>query len=690
MEPTDASLVYSYVLTKFHNRLHQRLDEETGNLSSRKKSAQYLSTCTGLDEGLLYRRLRFTREFLPADYVNGKKAHFPRLRRIKDKQRLTELNLIMNVLDIHDEDLHEYLRKIYPEFEFNFNGNEKPNNHPDNTLTASDVSRLEKISLENIDLTDNKYLRDPIIFVQDLAKKIDLDLKEGKVNRIDHNDVYRQEVGSWPAAFSRDFERKDANEHSLHVGIWFSDKIDGAFPPTKKISKLEEYLDEIRELNGKPFSKFDITDGKKSDFGSYAKDLDIQVHYTRVTREPFDESIAMMNAIKGESGEFVLSYLSTDWGSKEHSLGSIDSFFDNVRKASETDFRPYFHRAFELYKGIPKSQWHDPQMYTMKKKFPAEPKDTLSLTSPAGDFRTLDPLEFTREKAKEMGIKFRAKEKTFQGNEYCQGDYFVDMDVTQRELSDGGSIRLRLLMKKNEDIKNSRNLDYLEGRIIRYDDGNYHSFNLKKGKLSDFTVYSIPLRFEVGIMRTHDDGYGGDEDLYLCTLMNKNGEFGFSHVEYGNGNKEDKIFGRNFIDAAEIESFQKRHPEHAQDFRPWIHRVLETYKGVPRSEWHDPSLYVPNTTSPQLESVVNNTLDILFTGEERAALQNNLETAKLNMRKSWASIPRLSLGAIKLPTPGQRSIERDEFVMNAAPFFVEYLSSLGVMESDEAERLMAQ
>jgi hypothetical protein len=88
--------------------------------------------------------------------------------------------------------------------------------------------------------------------------------------------------------------------------------------------------------------------------------------------------------------------------------------------------------------------------------------------------------------------------------------------------------------------------------------------------------------------------------------------------------------------------------------------------------------------------MVNTALETLFTGEERTALEGKLETAKLRMRKGWASVPKLSLGAVSLPSPGQKNVRDDKFVTEAAPLFVEYMSTLGVMTEQEAEELMAR
>ena len=87
---------------------------------------------------------------------------------------------------------------------------------------------------------------------------------------------------------------------------------------------------------------------------------------------------------------------------------------------------------------------------------------------------------------------------------------------------------------------------------------------------------------------------------------------------------------------------------------------------------------------------VDRAIEILFTGDERNSIIEKVNQARLRTRSSWQSVPRLSLGAIKLPTPGQRDIRTDEFVMNAAPLLIEQLSAYGIMGEEDAEKVVAQ
>ncbi len=53
-------------------------------------------------------------------------------------------------------------------------------------------------------------------------------------------------------------------------------------------------------------------------------------------------------------------------------------------------------------------------------------------------------------------------------------------------------------------------------------------------------------------------------------------------------------------------------------------------------------------------------------------------------------MPRLNLGVVKLPTPGQRNAPADDYILNGGTLLVEYLSQTDVMPRDEAEELVSR
>lgn len=165
----------------------------------------------------------------------------------------------------------------------------------------------------------------------------------------------------------------------------------------------------------------------------------------------------------------------------------------------------------------------------------------------------------------------------------------------------------------------------------------------------------------------------------LATLFNEEtGIYEFDYDEFKFYHEGSRFLPEFYEDIEEVTK---------TDFRPYFARTVEIFSGIPRGKWHNPRFYTENLRDDSIE-IKNNILELLFSAEERKNLESKLEGARLNMRDGWMSVPRLSLGAIKLPTPGMKDIQRDEFVTKAAPLFVEYLSDMGLMEKKEAQKLM--
>lgn len=93
-----------------------------------------------------------------------------------------------------------------------------------------------------------------------------------------------------------------------------------------------------------------------------------------------------------------------------------------------------------------------------------------------------------------------------------------------------------------------------------------------------------------------------------------------------------------------------------------------------------PEFTTLESNAAPLERVVS----VLFTDVEAADINARLRGG------SMPSVPRLSIGPTKIPSPGQKNVEDDELVINGAPLLVERLSSLGVMKPNEAEALVAR
>jgi hypothetical protein len=384
----------------------------------------------------------------------------------------------------------------------------------------------------------------------------------------------------------------------------------------------------------------------------------------------------------------------TDMG-KRQSMTHWPEFADVKEATRKTkDFRPYLHRILEMYAEVPKHKFHDPvEVYgdehakrlrrVMEKTIvPAEPKDT-TLKS---DYRTVDPLEFIRGVAKDLGEKLEFEEiercSSDESARHAGGNHFFHADSTKGEAENFPHHVLWIWFEKFSYRKENDFLKYLDNKN-RIEGKTFSEFSLDSSSLTDFGKFLPDMNFRFCYINNKPFVGPGSDDLGIDIFWNdgfsKKGEVIWQGE--GNGDKELYHYGFDTIN-------KKVDP---RDFRPYLHRMLELYFEIPRRDWHNPAIYSDNgNNSQQLEKIVDSTIDLLFTGKEKDLLTAEIEKARLNMRKGWASIPRLSLGAIALPTPGQRNISHDEFVVNGSTYLVEYLSQLGIMESDRAEEMAAQ
>jgi hypothetical protein len=163
----------------------------------------------------------------------------------------------------------------------------------------------------------------------------------------------------------------------------------------------------------------------------------------------------------------------------------------------------------------------------------------------------------------------------------------------------------------------------------------------------------------------------------------KNGRFQFDYDTWDRVRDRDSLLAKFYMDVEKVSK---------EDFRPYFRRTLELIVGVPKEQWHDPRIYHSENQKedPTLNSLVDTSIKILFSGDERISIEQRVAEARLRIREGYISVPKLSLGNIILPNPGMKVVESDEFVLSAAPYVVEYLSALGVLDSKRAEELIAK
>ncbi len=103
----------------------------------------------------------------------------------------------------------------------------------------------------------------------------------------------------------------------------------------------------------------------------------------------------------------------------------------------------------------------------------------------------------------------------------------------------------------------------------------------------------------------------------------------------------------------------------------------------------NPILYGPKRNREiELDESTKTALDILFSGDEREDYQERLKQAQLRVGSGWTSVPRLNLGAIRIPNPARKDVMDDVFVTDAATYLIELFGKTEIMSNEEAEKLM--
>jgi hypothetical protein len=366
-----------------------------------------------------------------------------------------------------------------------------------------------------------------------------------------------------------------------------------------------------------------------------------------------------------------------------------------------SDFRPWFHRAFELFTGVPKEKKYDLNDYEINRPTKVNSRKRKGLDEKV-DYG--DPFKFLQERIKETGVESSSVSTEDTKIEERVDAYLASGDFHKATMKRSTGFDDHLLevylvgrpeRDKEEDFTN-----FVRGTAFFEKDGLdrmdtpcnelFSSFSEFKPFKHDTSFFGeLKAKFDIHIQYFRAErGYDTDNDITVC--LGTGDKKGHSLKEmrwtgFANDDDQKRIMNKN-RKLFGIEDMKSANG----DWRPYLHRIVEVWAGTPLPNRHDPAIYSPNGSTRELEQVVNSTVDLLFTGSERSQIEEKLKQAKLNMRKGWASVPRLSLGAIKLPTPGQNNALDDDFVIDAAPFFVEYMSTLGVMDAKEAEAIMAQ
>lgn len=191
--------------------------------------------------------------------------------------------------------------------------------------------------------------------------------------------------------------------------------------------------------------------------------------------------------------------------------------------------------------------------------------------------------------------------------------------------------------------------------------------------------------------------YEGYENIYCASITlgqtsDTGGRFVVQDAHYTDSFRDDqnpKMRARNRKLFRDISSV----PELSTDYRPYIHRMMELYAHVPQEQWHDPMIYNSNeqmqakAQAMNALNIIDEAVGMLFSGDERAGLEKSMKNARLQAKKDWASVPRLNLGAIRLPG---LSNGKYDFLVQSTPLVIEYLHRWTSMAREDAEELIAR
>jgi len=591
----------------------------------------------------------------------------------------------------------------------------------------------QETSLKNIALE----LGDPITALEIIRGRRNSD--HGKIARKQGYDRYALECTE---KFFNDFS---AGDRIHYAGVIADIRRDHM--------KLRESLQrELEKLVSKPFRIDEVSDDPlvllRPFFKRYRQLLvgsEIKTDFDTPTKEDnsVSRSITYRHNFDGETRELYIDITKRGEHIKEHDMYDIDlaktdfisipnldecDLFIRCRKLKEKDSEKSFDDGFDTYLGITKNNngynmWFqignkdvpvtndEPRLLIdhILQKFLTgtydETKPIIRRTAKRQSIKGLetvaersateetDPLLFIWKTGKQLGIDFKdgtdikpeVKKHKVGDMEYPS---FMVLSFEKGDPKDHKSLHLELFFKdpsvKDGYLGDPKNMPKeLAPLIAEY--SFERAFKQGFGYFGEFQKY---MGAWFSYNRFRQFRYEAQAFFDIVPDFSSNGEFIFTELNLNNMDTV-QVYDQDRVEQEVVrKAFDDISSATKTDFRPYVHRALELYAGIPQEDWHDPRIYLG--VDKQIDKISDLTIATLFSGEERVQMQRQLADARLSMRNGYASVPRLSLGPIRLPTPGMKDIEKSEFVIDAAPLLVEYLHTLGVMTPIEAEEVVAR
>ena len=449
-----------------------------------------------------------------------------------------------------------------------------------------------------------------------------------------------------------------------------------------------KYL-EGKNFNAKPIKDINFYQDNIYAFGEFSSKITVGFDYVkeRIQDEQHkDDKYLDLTIEQDDSGEFRVkekhyTYVrgkDLDYGRIDVDIARKNLKISQLEKYSlEGDFRPWVHRQLESFAEIDEDKWHDPRIYNPRSKVARNLIEAVREYKPEDlEDNYGDPLEHMQKVADSIKLilnfdmdKYSIGEFKESGLFFYMGALYANKKVIKPQSKQFtiwfGYKPLEETKKHFDEVVPKDFLEFLYKRDPR------KLIDLKKGRMSDMDPYTKDIFLSVSYYDPVSLGVANNETVMFDISM-ENNQFVMGPVQYDiedlNGPLK-KSF--NDVERSKREG----------DFRPFIHRMLELYKGIREQEWHNPEIYLPKKID--IEKIARETLELLVQGPDREVLEKRISESKLKIGRQWASIPRLNLGPIKLPTPGEKS---EIQLCSSIPLTLEYLDSLGVMNREEGIR----
>ena len=347
---------------------------------------------------------------------------------------------------------------------------------------------------------------------------------------------------------------------------------------------------------------------------------------------------------------------------KRRKLYKIDEL-DAV--AVSGDYRPYIHRALEVFAGVNAKRWFDPQLY-------ADPVRAVSRSieavvgAPTADIMMGGPRFPIRKQTLKERIPELEEEIGMSWEKIVAPVFSSYYFMSTRQEKDGPHFAPSSIIRIGEahDRIGVSFYDAYKGQIF------FPQSSLRINP--DATEQEMRTLFHefvrVGLPRI---------DLkQVCEHLGCSVQSLKNYSSLTMPNTIDRFEG--VLHALDIVPLYLYKPEQLTP------EFIQHHLALSHSVIHKPNDSLP-TVSPQ--DVLHETIDTLFTLDEAKALKKEFSRARLSLGE-WESIPRLNLGMVKLPAPGMKRSVEDDFLLAGGQLLIENLAAMQIKTRNEAEEMV--